>query len=185
MRTYIGTEVTLDTVIRIPYRNINCDTALLICGGTGWCRTVNVINESGYRQVVAFLSVNSSLNRINELDNVFSSLCSVSHLKTFVLCCLPALRNLNLYDILSACIDSCPVLLNDILTLTAVSCLSGCLHQFDCSLLRNNRCKFEECGLKDCIDTCRAHAGLNTKLHTIDGVEFDVVICDELLNLSR
>ena len=34
MRTYIGAEVTLDTVIGIPGRNIDCHAALLVCGGT-------------------------------------------------------------------------------------------------------------------------------------------------------
>ena len=185
MRTYIGTEVTLDTVVRIPYRNIDSNTAFLICGGTGRRCTVYVIYECRYRQVVTFLSINSSLNRVNELHYVFSALCCVSHLKAFVRCVLPALRNLNLYNVLCACIDSSPVLLNNILTLAAVCRLSSSLHQFDGSLLRNNGCQLKECGLKDCVDTCRAHAGLDTEFHTVDGVEFDIVICNELLNLSR
>ena len=38
------------------------------------------------------------------------------------------------------------------------------LHQLDSLLLRNDSGKFEECGLKDCVDTCWSHASLNTNL---------------------
>src|SRR5699024_1511709 len=52
MRTNVGTEVTLDTVVRIPYGNIHSDAALLVCGRTGRCGTVYVILESRYRQSI-------------------------------------------------------------------------------------------------------------------------------------
>ena len=38
---------------------------------------------------------------------------------------------------------------------------------------------------KDGVDTGRAHAGLDTDLNTVDGVEVDLVVSDELLHLSR
>ena len=85
---------------------------------------------------------------------------------------------------LSAGIDCCPVLHNNVLALAAVGCLCSCLHQFICLLSRNDACQLEECGLKDSIDTGRAHAGLDTDLNTVDGVEVDLMISDELLNLS-
>ena len=128
MRADIGTEVTLDTVVRIPYRNVYCDTALLVCGRTGRCGTVNVILERGYRKVVSFLGVYCSLYGIYELNNVFSSLCGVNHVKTFVLTVLPAFRNLDLVKSLGACVDGSPVLHNDVLALTAVGCLCSSLH---------------------------------------------------------
>ena len=185
MRADIRTEVTLDTVIRIPYRYVNCDTTFLVSCRTGRSCTIYIIGKCRYRQIVAFLSINSSLNGIYKLNNVSSSLCCVSHIKTLVNAALPAFRNLNLYNVLSTCIDSSPVLHNNVFTLTAVGCLCSSLHQFDRSLLRNNICQLEECGLKDGIDTGRTHTGLDTQFNTVDGVEFNLVVSDELLNLSR
>ena len=140
MRADIGTEVTLDTVVRIPNRNIYCDTALLVSGGTGRCGTINIILECRYREVVTFLCVNCSLNGVDEFNNIFSAFCSVNHVKTFICTVLPALRNLNLMKSLSACIDSSPVLHNDIFALTSVSCLCSSLHQLICLFSRDDLC---------------------------------------------
>ena len=52
MRAYIRAEVTLDTVLRIPFGNIYCDTTLLVSSSAGRSGTVYVILECGYRQVV-------------------------------------------------------------------------------------------------------------------------------------
>ena len=70
MRADIRTEVTLDTIVRIPYRYVYGDAALLKCGGTGRSRTVNIILECGYREVVTFLSVYSSLDVVNEINKL-------------------------------------------------------------------------------------------------------------------
>ena len=184
MRTYIRTEVTLDTVVRIPYRNLNSDAALLICGGTGWCGTICVFCKCGYGQGVTFLSAYLCLNVVDEVNYILSSLGYNCIVKTFVFTVLPALRNLYLVHALSACVDSCPVLLNNVLALAAVGCLCSSLHQLICLLSRNDAGQLEERGLKDGVDTCWAHACLNTNLYTVDGVEVDVVVSDELLNLS-
>ena len=99
MRANIGTEVTLDTVVRIPYRNIYCDTTLLVCRGTGRSGTVYIILECGYRQVVTFLSVYRSLDVVDEIYNVLSSArLQRESIQSLVLAVLPALRNLNLYN---------------------------------------------------------------------------------------
>ena len=74
MRTNVGTEVTLDTVVRIPYGNIHSDAALLVCGGTGRCGTVYVILESRYRQSITFLSAYLGLDVVYKVYNVLSSL---------------------------------------------------------------------------------------------------------------
>ena len=108
----------------------------------------------------------------------------MSHMKTFVLSIFPAFRNCDLNNLFSTCIDSSPVLLNDIITLTSVCCLSSSFHKVDCLLFRNDSCKFEECRLKDCVDTCWSHACFNTDLNTVNCVEFDIVVSDECFNLS-
>ena len=140
MRADIGTEVTLDTVVWIPNRYVNCDTTFLVCSGTGRSCTVNVILECGYREIVTFLSIYSSLNVVNEVDNILAALCSVNHVKTFVFTVLPALRNLNLYESLSAGIDCCPVLHNNVFTLTAVSSLCSCFHKLVSLISRDDLC---------------------------------------------
>ena len=85
---------------------------------------------------------------------------------------------------LSACIDGSPVLHDNVLALTSVGCLCSSLHQLVGLLSRNDTGQLKECGLKDGIDTCRAHAGLDTNLNTVDGVEVDVVVSNVLLNLA-
>ena len=185
MRADIRTEVTLDTVIGIPNRNVNCNTALLVCCRTGRSAAVYVVLECRYRQGVTFLSAYLGLDVVYEVNNVFSSIGYYLVIKTFVFAVLPALRNLYLNNAGSTSIDSCPVLLNNVLTLTAVGLLSCVLHQLNCLLLRDNAGQLEECGLQNGIDTGRAHAGLDTDLNTVDGVEVDVVISDELLHLTR
>ena len=91
VRTYICTAVTLDTVLRLPYRDIHCDTTFLVCRRSGRCRTIYVIVECRYRKSISFLSIYLSLDILNEIDNVFSAVlvylrCS----KAFVSSVLPA-----------------------------------------------------------------------------------------------
>ena len=101
-----------------------------------------------------------------------------------ILSVLPALRNGDLYYLLSTCVDCIVVHLNDRITLTSVSSLCSSLHQLDCLLLRNDVCQFEECRLKYGVDTS-AKSDLFTDLDTVDHIELDVVVSDEFLNLSR
>ena len=185
MRTYICTAVTLDTVLRFPYRDIHCDTTFLVCRRSGRCRAVYIVVKCRYRKSISFLSIYLSLDILNEIDNVFSSvLVYLRSRKSFVSSVLPALRNSYFYDLLSACIDRVIVHLNDLVALSSVSSLSSSLHQVDCFLLRNDSGKFEECRLKDSIDTS-AKSDLLTDLDTIDRVELDVVVCNICFNLSR
>src|SRR5699024_6786923 len=62
MRADICTTVTLDTVFRLPYRDIYCDTTFLVCGGTGRSCSVYEVLECGYRQRVSFLRSNFGLD---------------------------------------------------------------------------------------------------------------------------
>ena len=185
MRTYIRTSVTLDTIIRIPYRDIHCDTALLICRSTGWCGTVNIIFKCRYRQTVTFLSGYFTLDGVDEINNLLSSAFCMSHKQPFICSIFPAFRNCYFHYLFCTCIDCCPVFLNNVITLTSVSSFRSCLHQFICFIFRNDICQFEECGLQNRIDTCRSHTGFDTNLHTIYGVELDIVVCNKCFHLSR
>ena len=181
----ICTTVTLDTVFWLPYRYVYSDTTFFVCCCSGRCSTINIFCECRYREGVTFLSIDLALDVVYEVLSILSTVVSVSHEETFISCIFPALRNFNFYNLFCTSIDSCPVLLNNVITLTSVSSFCCCFHQFDRLLFRNDSCKFEECRLKDCVDTCWSHASLNTDLNTIDGVEFDIVVSDECFNLSR
>ena len=185
VRTYIRAETALDTVVAVPYGNVDSDTALLICGSAGRCTAVCVGADYGYGNGVAFLGVDLDLDVVNEINNVLSVAGSYHNIILFAFSSAPALGNIYLDNVLGTCVDGCPVLLNDVLTLTAIGLLSGCLHQTDRVFLGDDVGQLEESGLQDGVDTCGAHACLNTDLDTVDGVELDIVVMDESLDLRR
>jgi len=176
VRADIRTTVTLDTVLRIPYRDIYCNTTLLISRGAAGCGTVYVILECGYGQAVTFLCVYLCLNVIYEVYNVAAAILSMCEVQSLVSCILPALRNSNLNNLLSACVDS--------VTLSAIGSLCSSLHQLDSLLLRNDVRQLEECRLQNGVDTS-AQSDLLTNLDTINYIELDVVVCDKALYLAR
>src|SRR5699024_1434847 len=116
--------------------------------------------ECGYRQGVSFLSAYLGLNVVYKVNNVLSSLGNYLVVKSFILAAGPGSGNLYLVNALSARVDSSPVLHNYVLALTAVGSLCSGLHQLIGLLCRDNAGQLEECGLKDGVDTGRAHAGL-------------------------
>ena len=185
MRADIGTLCALDAGVRIPDRNINRDTTLLVSSRAVRRGAVHVIHECGNRKVVALLRIDRRLNRVDELLDCLRTVRCVREVETLVLRILPALRNLNLVSARSAGIDCVPVLLDDILTLAAVGLLRSILHEGNCLLLRDDAGQLEECGLKNRVDTGRAHAGLDTDLHTVNRVEVNLVVVDVLLDLAR
>ena len=185
MRADICTAVTLDTFARIPYRDINCDTTLLICRCTGWCRTVYIIIKCRYRQGISFLRIYFRLNILCKCNCIGSSAffdmrCS----KSFISSIFPALRNFYFYNLLCSCIDRIIVHLYDLITFSSVSSLCCCFHKIDRLLLRNDGCQLEECRLKNCIDTS-AKSDLFTNLDTVDRIEFDMALCNIGFYLSR
>ena len=184
MRADIGTTVTLDTVFRIPYRDIYCDTTFFESSRTGRSRTIYIILECRYRQVVTFLSVNCMLDSINEINNVFSVTGNSFSDDILILSIFPALRNLDLNYLFSTGVDSIVVHLNDSITLTSVSSLCSSFHQVDSFCFRNDVSQFEECRLQNSVDTS-AQTDLFTDLDTVDHIEFDVVLSDESLYLTR
>ena len=185
VRADIGALRALDAGIRIPNRNIDRDTALLESSGAVRRSTVHIIHECGNRELVALLRIDRRLNRVDKLLNRLRTVGCVRELETLILCVLPALRNLNLVSARSTCIDCVPVLLDNILTLAAVGLLRSVLHEADCLLLRDDAGQLEECGLKNRVDTGRAHACLDTDLHAVNGVELNLVVVDVLLHLTR
>ena len=184
MRAHIGTTVTLNTVLRIPYRNIHCDAALLVCGSTGRSCAVHIVFKCRYRQGIAFLCGYFGLNVIDKINCVFSSALCMGHNQAFVRRVLPAVRNLNFNNLLCTCVNRRPVLLDNIVAFTSVSSLCSSFHKVNRLLLRNNSGQFKECRLKDCVNTGRSHAGLDTDLYAVDHIELDVMVRNKCFHLS-
>ena len=95
MRADIRAEVTLDTVVGVPNRNINSNTALLVCGRTLREGTVSILDEGGYRQLVTALSVNRSLDVVNEVNQILA-ITSGNRVNEVALSVSPGSGNLNL-----------------------------------------------------------------------------------------
>ena len=185
MRTYVRTAVTLDTVLRLPDRDIYRDTALLVCGGAGRGRAVYIVLERGYREGISFLCIHLRLDILYKINHVFSSVFTyMRNGQTFVSSALPAVRNCYFYNLLRACVNGVIVHLNDLVALSSVGRLCSLLHQVDGFLFRNDGCQLEERRLQHGIDTS-AKSDLLTDLDTVDGVELDAVVCDKRLYLSR
>ncbi len=81
------------------------------------------------------------------------------------------------------CVDSVPVLLNNVLTLLAVGSFCGSLHVAESVLERNDVGKLEECGLENSIDTS-SHACFFAKLNAVDSIEIDIVLSNISLHLT-
>ena len=171
MRTYIRAESALDAVVAVPYGNVDSDAALLVCSCAGRSGAFVVNACYGYGNGVAFLGVDLDLNVVDEINDILSCAFSLDHIVLFAFGLAPALGNVDLDYVLGTSIDSSPVLFYDVLTLTAIGLLCSFLHQADSILFGDDLSQLEECGLKDGVDTCGAHACLNTDLDTVDGVE--------------
>ena len=185
VRAYIRAECALDAVVSCPYGNVDCDTALLKCSSAGRSGAFIVCGNNRYRNLVTFLTVDLGLDVVDEVNDVLTVAGSDSDVILFAFALAPAVGNINLDDVLGTCVDSGAVLVDNVLTLAAVGLLGSSIHELDRLFLRDDVGEFEECGLKDGVDPGRAHAGLDTDLDTVDGVELDVVVMDEALDLRR
>ena len=182
MGTYIGADVTLNTIFWIPYWNVNCDTALLKCSRTRRSLSIFIFLNDRYRDLVAFLSVYRYLNIVYEINNILPvSGCNLC--KALILSVFPACRHFNLNYSGCSGVNSVIVHLYDLIALLAVSCLCSSFHQLDRTLFWNDSSQFEECRLKHRIDTS-SESDFFTNLDTVDGVELNVVLCDISLHLS-
>ncbi len=183
MRAYIGAEVTLDTVVWVPYRDVNCNAAFFKCSGTRRCLPIFIFLNNGNRNLISFLPVYWDLDIIYKVYNVLAAACC-NFCKAFVLSVFPACRNFNLYNACCASVDGVIVHLYDLVALLAVGCLCSSLHQLNCPLLWDDGSQLEECRLEYCIDT-PAKPDFFPDLDTVDGIELDVVFSDISLYLSR
>jgi hypothetical protein len=57
MRTDVRAEIALNTVFRLPYREIGCNMPSLIGSAPVYGGTVRIRHESGYRKGIAFTGI--------------------------------------------------------------------------------------------------------------------------------
>ena len=100
MRADIRAAVALDAVLGCPVGNQNSDAALLICGCAGRCRAVFIALECGNRKIIAFLSTDSGLNVVDEINDILAAFCSLLEVKSFIRAILPGFRNLYFMNLL-------------------------------------------------------------------------------------
>ena len=178
----IGAEVTLDTVLWIPYGNVYGNAALLKCCGARRGLSIFVLLDNGYWDLVAFLAIHRNLDIVYKIHNILPvARCNLG--KALILGILPAVWNFNLHNARCAGIDGIVVHLYDLVALLAIRCLSGSLHQLDGALFRNDGSQFEECGLQHGVDT-PAKADFLTDLDTVNGIEFNIVLSNIPLYLA-
>ena len=88
----------------IPYRNVCCNTTLLVCCCTGWSPACLVFLNNRYRNCVTLLSVDFLLNILNEVNNFL--VVSLNFYRVIIICAvLPALWNIYLNVCCSTGID--------------------------------------------------------------------------------
>ena len=132
--------VALDTGGRIPNRNIDSHSALLVCCGAVRHGTVHIRNEGAYRQGVTALCVHhvgdflyewrceTACVRIGELGADVCPLCRYFDL-----------------GVLASAIDGGIVHIHHVLALLAVALQGGVLHILHCVICRDDAGDAEEC----------------------------------------
>ena len=178
VRTDVSTLVTLDTVVLVPYRNEGLNTTLLVSGCTNLPRTVNgvVLNEVRNLQQVAGLSVDRTNQLLNE--------CRCVVLLNLIIRQVSPLRLNSQLNILTTTVDSSVVLINNVLTLSAVRLQGSSLHLLNSELYGDNAGDTEECTLQDGVGAV-AQTNLLCNLGSVDSIYSNVVLCEVALYLVR
>ena len=181
VRTNDRAAVTLDTILGLPLGNVNCDASLFKGSGAVGAGAVNMIGECGNGKLVALVGVNGLQNAVYILnESAFAGDLVGSSVVNSV---DPLGRDLNLLHVFHTAVDRSIVHVYDSLTLLHVGLLGSVLHVFLCLLGRNDVGDLEECGLQYGIDTA-AQTDLFTDLDSVDGVEVDLSLSEDLLHLA-
>ena len=114
MWTYIGTHITLDTFLTVPYRNVNCDTTFLIFGGSLWHGSIWQIHKLADRNVVTLHGIYRDLDVLDPFWKV------LVHLLCLNCDVCPSCRYFYLFYHLNTLIHSGVVHVDDLLALLAV-----------------------------------------------------------------
>jgi len=177
MRTYIRTLITLDTLIRLPFRNIYCYSPLFISRNT--CRESPVfpVFECAYRDIVTF----KTDYRINDITVKLRNITFVFNSPDFNIC--PFCRDFHFLN-LAASVYRSIVHIHNIFTFSAIGLVNGFLHFLFSLLIWNNVGKLEECSLHYCVGPVAQPDFLGNS-SSINNIEVDLVFSHVLLHGIR
>ena len=182
MGTYIRAEVALNTVLRIPLRNVYRDTALFKGGRALRSGAVHMRHKGGNRQLVALIGV----DRVQHVVDILLQILSVGGNQLLLVAgagVLPGGGNLYLMNVADASFDGGVVHGDDLLALLGIGLGGGVLHILNGVSLGNDVGDFKERGLENGIDAA-SQTDFLTDLDTVDGIQVNIVVGDELLHLA-
>ena len=138
MRTYKCTVVTLNTCIRIPYRNGYCSTTFFISGSSCYELTICNISKCGYRKAVTIHLGDRLKKLVDHINNLFTSCLLLS----WSIWCriFPRIRNFYFVYSVNTGINCLVVHLYDSVTLLRIRLLSCLLHELNSFIDRHNVC---------------------------------------------
>ena len=171
MRADERAESALDTVVRIPGRNLNRDRALFLEGNAVVDRAVEdiVLHEVGYRQIVAF-------QRVDRHDMVVKVFVTGQLASGIIAQFSPFRLHFNFNQTVFALVDCLVVQLDDFVALLGVGLLRHVLHQLNRFFIRHDLfVQREECRLQDRVGPA-AHADFLSDLGRVDDVELRVLL---------
>ena len=181
MRTYKCTVVTLDTCIRIPYRNHNGCTTFLICGSTSLKLTIRVTCECRYWKAVTIHLRNWLKKVIYHLNNFRTS--GLLFRRSICFRIFPRFRYFYFMNCVNTTIDCFVVHFYDSITFFGVRFLSCFFHELNRIINWHYISKFEECRLQNCVSTF-THTNFNCFINRVDCVKLNVVVCNIFLSFS-
>ena len=176
VRTNICTLVTLDTVFRLPFGNLNSHSTFFITRRTCIPCSIFAAVECADRQIVTL----HRLDRTNDLADEFGNILLLSLGNGQI---GPFSRHLDLGNSTTLLYGSV-VHVDHILTLLAIRFVDGFLHLLFGLIVRNNPRYLEEGALHDRVGTA-AESDLCSDLRCVDDIEIDLVLSQILLHCIR
>ena len=181
MGTNKCTTITLYTACRIPlWYHYGC-TTFLVCGSTEFELSVCNIFECRYRKAVTIHNRDWLEKVFHHLNNLWTS-CKF-FCRSICFRISPRSRNFYFMNCIYTSIDCFVVHFYDCITLLRVGFLSSCFHVLDSFIDWHDVCKFEECGLKNCVSTF-THTNFNCFVDCIDCIQLDIIVSDVFLGSS-
>ena len=175
MRTYEGASVALVALVRIPYRNVDCQASLLVSCQTHVDMTILVVFQDADREIVAHLSVDWQ----NEIIDDPRISCRLSRR---ILAVRPFCRDFYFLVSFHTRFNAADVHFYNCVAFGSVLLSDRVLHFHDCLRLRNDFSDGEEGRLENGV-LVAAEADLFRDLRSVDHVEFDVSLRQQSLDL--
>ena len=176
MRTYIGTLVTLYTIFRLPFGDIDCYSTFFI--GCSPCRESTILPacKSTYRKIVTFEVIYGFGNITYKVGNIAGILFFLHFYGS------PFGRYFNLLD-LTTFINSCKVHFNDLFAFSSIGFLDGFFHLFFSLFIRYYVCYFKEGSLHYRVGP-RPQSYIFGNFCCIDNIEVNLILCQIFLYMA-